>query len=29
MFSTWPTLYFQGSITCKSLDTCQFSGILD
>jgi len=28
MFYTQSTLYFQCSITCRSLDTCQFSGIL-
>jgi hypothetical protein len=27
IFCTWSTLYFQGSTTCRSLDTCQFSSI--
>jgi hypothetical protein len=29
MFYTRSTLYFQGSTTCRSLDTCQFFNILD
>ena len=28
MLSTQLTLYFQGNITCRNLDTCQFFGIL-